>query len=78
MNRPHYCKFSIASATFSSSHRGVEVAPHTPTLSSGRNHSLRISLTAPMCQVRMLQLRQSWQSTLPLELDFPATKMMMS
>ena len=44
----------MAAATSSSSHLGVDVAPHTPTLSSGRNHSRRSSDTDPMCQVRVL------------------------
>ena len=38
-------RLKMLSATSSRSHFGVDVAPHTPTLSSARNHSLLISAT---------------------------------
>ena len=69
---------SMYSATSSSSHFGVDVAPQTPTLSSALNHSLLISDTESMWYVLILSDLQRSQSTLPFELAFPDTNTMMS
>lgn len=68
----------IREATDSSSHFGVDVAPHTPTRSSGRNHSVRTSPAQLTLYVLMFTERHKSQRTLPLELSFPDTNMMIS
>ena len=69
---------SICSATSSRSHFGVDVAPHTPTLSSALNHSLFISPTESMFYVLILSVLQRSHRTFPFELAFPDTKITMS
>ena len=68
----------MALATSSSSHLGVDVAPHTPTLSSALNHSLLISATESIWYVQIFNDLHKSQSTLPLELALPDTEMITS
>jgi hypothetical protein len=73
-----YLILRIEVATFSKSHFGVEVAPHTPTRSSSRNHSFLISSTEPIWYVLIFRDLHSSHKTRPLELSLPDTKMITS
>ena len=65
-------------ATSSRSQRGVEVAPQTPTLSSGPNHSGSISSGDEIWYVLGFLDRQRSHRTFPFELEAPDTNMITS